>query len=553
MADAHASHDSSSHRSSAKGQELPLEFYKVIVEHMTEGLWVGDTAHHTLYVNPAFERLFGYDASEWKGSHSFDYFDESNQRIIQQQNLQRRSGKSGQYEVEVLSKTGEPIPVLMSGAPTPDGGTVGIMMDMRPLKESEERYQNLVEAMNEGVWVGDKQNRTLYANPAFLSILGYRLDEIRQKEFSQFLAPDAAFSLSVTKRKKNLKGSHEETTLLSSSGERIPTILHVSPFAKGYLMTVTDLRSLRSLEHQARELQTVAQYSLDAMVSLDVNHVIRAWNVGAERMFGWDAKEMIGKPFSTLFPLKKLETDELSYLAQEAEKRGFLRNHETLALHKNGALIQVALTYTALKDDANKLLGYSAVYRDITMQKQWERDLQRRFDKMQEAYMEMGKLRRYMDYLGELTELCVKGAPQADLQTFAVHAILMFTKADAVVLRLVNPAEQLLELAATAGSLKDWDTKGSPPLKNSLAEQAFAQKKALKFLDITQEPQYRSAGLARKNNLRSLLLVPLQVGDHNLGTLSIYISTDKSLDVLDHEFIPLFARQIAMALKLSMP
>lgn len=531
--------------------ELPLEFYKVIVEHMTEGLWVGDKDHHTRYVNPTFERLFGYKKEDWVQKHSFDYFDEKNAEIIQIANRQRKKGEAGHYEVEVLAKDGTPIPVLMSGAPTPDGGTVGIMTDLRQLKETEERYHQLVETMNEGVWVGDVKTATLYANPAFLQMLGCRLSDIIGKKVSTFFANTEEMLKPRAASKKGEKGAHYEAILLGCNDQPIPVLVHSVPFIKGSLMTVTDLRSIKRLERSEREFQTFTQYSADAMVSLNEGGVIRAWNVGAERMFGWTVEEIIGKSDTVLIPQEKLETGETEYLFNEANLKGFVRNHETTRLHKNGSPIYVSLTYTALRDKNHRCLGYSAVYRDITLQKRWEKDLQQRFDKMQEAYVEMGKLRRHLDYFIELLDLGIISSPPADIARFIVHAMLMFTRADAVILRLFDPQKHSLVLAATAGSATEWQTKGAIPLKNSLGEQVFITQKPFKILDVTQEPLYLTPGFARKNNLRSLLLIPLMVRDEKIGTISVYISADKSLDVLDHEFIPHFAKQAALVLKLA--
>lgn len=538
------------HRS-LKVPELPPEFYKVIVEHMSEGLWVGDKDHNTRYINPTFERIFGYTKQEWSRMHSYDFFDKKNREMIERENARRIKGKASKYEISVCAKDGRNIPVLMSGAPLPDGGTVGIMTDLRKLKETEEQYHRLVESMNEGVWVGNAQHHTMYANPAFLEMAGYTLDEVLGKDGDMFLAPELLHTLKGQNvRHGKYEQSHYETIFVSKEGTRIPVMVHAVPFIDGNLATITDLRSLKRLEKSEREFQALAKYSIDAMVSLDEHDVVRAWNVGAERMFGWTAEEIIGKPITPLIPKEKIEVGELGYLLNEANAKGFVRNHETVRLHKNGKPINVSLTYTAIQDTHDRHIGYSAVYRDITMQKQWERDLQARFDKMQDAYMEMGKLRRYVDYLVDLLDLGTGVWEGSNIYQFIVNAMMMFSKADAVILRRYEKAKEKLVLVANTGTAKDWHTKGAISVNGSLAEQAFLTKKPIKVIDVTQEPRYRTPGLARKNNLRSLLLIPMIVREEKIGTISVYISTENRIDVLDHEFIPLFARQAAIVLKL---
>lgn len=406
--------------------------------------------------------------------------------------------------------------------------------------------------MNEGLWVGDMKNKSIYANPAFLEMVGYTMDELFGKDAMMVCAPEHEQILNEQMElRRKYKESHYEITFISKKGERIPVLIHAVPFVEGSLATITDLRAIKRMEKSEKEFQTFAKYSIDAMVSLDEKDTVKAWNVGAERMFGWSAEEIVGKNISCVIPKEKIESGEVEYLFKEAKEKGFVRNYETIRLHKSGAPINVSITYTVLNDSKGKNLGYSAVYRDVTIQKQWEKDLQKRFDKMQEAYSEMGKLRRYVDYLVDLLDMGTGASKGREIIQFIVNAILMFSKVDAVIFRKYDDQKKSLILAGTAGATTDWQAKGNLLLRESLAEEAFLTKHPIKILDITQENRYKTAGLARKNNLRSLLLIPLFIDSEKIGTISIYISAEKSLDLLDHEFIPIFAKQAGIVLRLS--
>lgn len=532
-------------------EKLPLEFYKIIIENMKESLWVGDKDHKTLYVNPSFERIFGYKKEDWLGKHSYSYFNESNQKLLRDQNDQRIAGKYSVYEVDVLKKDGGAIPVLMSGAPLPNGGTVGIMADLSEIKESKKRYQKLVESISEGVLVIDVNDKITYSNPALLEMLGYALHEIVGQNLS-FIFDEEAKNFITQIIKNLLKKNYYETSCRSKSGTSLPVLLHASHFVKGKLLTLTDLRFIKQLERSKIEFDLFTRYSADAMVNLDENDKILAWNVGAERMFGWKAKDVIGKIlYEFMVPKEKLDSGEMGYLLKEANAKGFIRNHETVRLHKNGTPIDVSLTYTSFKDKRGKSMGYSAIYRDVTLQKQWQRDLEQRFDKLQNAYNEMGKLRRYIDYMVDLLDLAVTPTSHSDVCQFVVTAMIMVSHADTVTLRLFDHKENKLVLVTTAGNSTDWTSKGSISLKGSLAEKVFFDGKPLKILDVTQEPLYEAPGLARKNNLRSLLLIPLIYCDKPVGTISVYISAQKSLDILDHEFLPRFAKLAALIFSLT--
>ena len=112
------------------------------------------------------------------------------------------------------------------------------------------------------------------------------------------------------------------------------------------------------------------------------------------------------------------------------------------------------------------------------------------------------------------------------------------------VLRLYNEKKDTLELVSSFGLASDWQGKSSIKYKNSLIEKAFNLGSPLKIIDITAEPKYQSKRLAKKNNLCSLLLIPLIFESKLVGSISIYASPEKKLEIFENEFIEKYAKLI---------
>jgi PAS domain S-box-containing protein len=111
----------------------------------------------------------------------------------------------------------------------------------------------------------------------------------------------------------------------------------------------------------------LVQSASDAILSKDLNGVITSWNKGAERIFGYTADEVVGKPVTVLFPADRLN-EEPGILARI--RRGeYVQHYETVRRRKDGVLIDVSLTVSPMVDVSGKIIGASKVARDITEQK----------------------------------------------------------------------------------------------------------------------------------------------------------------------------------------
>jgi PAS domain S-box-containing protein len=136
-------------------------------------------------------------------------------------------------------------------------------------------------------------------------------------------------------------------------------------FVEGY--EVTD--RARAEETNAR-LAAIVSSSPDAIISFaPEDGRISSWNQGAEETFGYSAEEAIGAPVTLLLPREALSPDEDSTgIFNLAMARGSVRL-ESRRRRKDGAIIDVSITATQMKDEHGKPLGVSAIFRDITAQK----------------------------------------------------------------------------------------------------------------------------------------------------------------------------------------
>jgi PAS domain S-box-containing protein len=136
---------------------------------------------------------------------------------------------------------------------------------------------------------------------------------------------------------------------------------------------VQDITDRKAAEEAAQRLAAIVESSDDAIVSKDLNGTITSWNPYAEKMFGFTAQEMIGRPITTIIP-PELRDDETRILATIA--RGERVDHfETIRMTKSGNLVEVSLTVSPVRDESGRIVGAAKIARDITQRKRTEKAL----------------------------------------------------------------------------------------------------------------------------------------------------------------------------------
>ncbi|MGH6715419.1 MAG: sensor histidine kinase, partial [Bradyrhizobium sp.] len=120
----------------------------------------------------------------------------------------------------------------------------------------------------------------------------------------------------------------------------------------------------------AARLAAIVEASSDAIVSKDLDGIIMSWNGGAERIFGYLAEEIVGKPITILMP-PDLQKEEEAIIGRI--RRGQrVEHYETVRQRKDRSLIDVSLTISPIRDAQGKVIGASKIARDITERKRSE-------------------------------------------------------------------------------------------------------------------------------------------------------------------------------------
>ncbi|HKY30024.1 MAG TPA: PAS domain S-box protein [Pyrinomonadaceae bacterium] len=123
-------------------------------------------------------------------------------------------------------------------------------------------------------------------------------------------------------------------------------------------------RARQRAEQQAQLLNAIVAFSGDAIITKDLTGNITSWNDSAQRLFGFEAKEMIGKPVTVLFPTDRLhEEDAILERLRQGEASAHL---ETVRLTKDGRRIPVYVSVSPMKDPQGKVTGASKIIQDVT-------------------------------------------------------------------------------------------------------------------------------------------------------------------------------------------
>src|SRR5579863_783033 len=160
------------------------------------------------------------------------------------------------------------------------------------------------------VWVSDSEGLRTYFNRAWLGFTGRSLEQELGDGWSDGIHPEDRLRCLDTYRTsiKSRLPFKMEYRLRRADGAFRRVLSHGQPCLtdegefQGYVGTCLDIDEQKASEETVLSLAAIVQSSDDAIVTKDLNGIIRSWNASAERIFGYTEEEVVGKPITIIIP-----------------------------------------------------------------------------------------------------------------------------------------------------------------------------------------------------------------------------------------------------------
>jgi PAS domain S-box-containing protein len=247
-------------------------------------------------------------------------------------------------------------------------------------EETEDELSDFLENSLEGIYTLAPDGTILWANHAALDLLGYRRKDFIGRLIAEFFVDRDVVENMLAQLSESGTLVSARALLIGQAGRKKHVVIHARGIYKdGALVRsrafMLDETPIVTVERDTALLAAIVDSSDDAIISKDLDTRITSWNRGAQRIFGYEEHEVLGKSITILIPPERLEEEPRIMDRIRAGER--VEHFETVRRHKDGTLVDISLTISPVRDWSGRIVGASKIARDITDRKRTERLLHR--------------------------------------------------------------------------------------------------------------------------------------------------------------------------------
>jgi PAS domain S-box-containing protein len=374
---------------------------EVILRGIADGVTAQDPTGRVVYANEAAAKVLGYpsaraflEAPLQEVMQRFEVFDESG-RPFPLEKLPGRRALQGEEGVEEVLRfrvvaTGEERWSVVRAMPVFDEDgqirmAVNIFHEVTEIKQaeeevrrSEERFRSLVQHGSDIITVVDAEGAIRYVSPAVERVLGYEPEEMVGESALDFVHPDdleEAMGLFAEVSSEPGVQPPLEFRVPHKDGswrflEHIVNNLLDDPSVRGIVVNQRDVTERKRAQETRFRLAAIVESSDDAIIGKTLDGIITNWNEGAQRIYGYSAKETVGQPISMLVPPERPE--EIPRILESIRRGEKVDHFETVRVTKDGRRLDISLTVSPIRNPAGDIVGASTIARDITERKRVE-------------------------------------------------------------------------------------------------------------------------------------------------------------------------------------
>ena len=423
-------------------------------------------------------------------------------------------------------------------------------LDIGDVGKAEIPYRQLLEALPGGAYACDSEGRITYFNRQAERLWGRqpKLNDPAERYCGSYklfsseglpLAHDRCWMALALETGRTFTG--EELIIERADGSRVAVQAHVMPVRDasgaviGAVNVILDVNERKEAEVAQRLLASIVESSDDAIIAKTLDGRILSWNVGAERLFGYTADEVIGSPITIIIPPERRD-EEVSIL-QRLRRGQRIEHFETVRVTKDGRLLDISLTISPIRDSKGRVTAASKVARDISSRKSAELSLVALKDELAARLADLRRLHEMSMHLSTTLEL----QPILDE---TLHTATAIEGTDLGLLCLCD-ADQKLRVESSLGfnedTLKAFEC--GPP--GGAGDICFRERRRVVVEDVETDPLFSAEGdAARRAGFRAVHSTPLitRAGDI-LGVLSTHFRQPHRPSDREKHLIELCARQ----------
>jgi PAS domain S-box-containing protein len=554
-----AEREAAEHRRQRDQRHESEQRFRLLADAAPVLIWMADGDQQRTYFNRTWLEFTGRNLEQETGAGWMQgLHPDDRQHCLATSTGSFAARRPFRLEYRLKNAVGEFRWLLDSGVPRFDAagnfaGYIGSCMDITDRKEFEEDLQEQQEwlrvtlsSIGDAVIATDTEGRVLFLNGVAEALTGYAQSEAAQQPLEsifrivneqtrQPVENPAARAL----RERRVVGLANHTVLIDRQGRERPIDDSAAPIEDeagrtiGVVLIFRDVTERRRAEEAQRRLAAIVESSDDAIVGKTLDGIITSWNAGAERIYGYSAAEIVGRPFSVLVPAQRGKEVEDTVWTLSKGRR--LDHFETLRRRKDGRLIEVSVSYSPVRDKEGHLTGMSVITHDITAQRQAERCRTVRLAAAQilsQAASLQEAVPRILQVAGEELRWKVSAFWRVDSAAGALVCLDFWTGAPGDV--------EAFEKVTRAGVF---------PLDVSLPGRVWRANQPLWIADVAQDERVLRRSEAAAANLHGGLACPVAIEGDVLGVIEFFSEDVREPDAEILETMATIGAQIGQFVK----
>lgn len=391
--------------------------------------------------------------------------------------------------------------------------------------------ESLIRASPLAIIALDLRGRLQLWNPAAERLFGWAASEVVGREYP-LVPPDRRDEFTALQdraaRGEPLTGI--EVQRQKKDGTSVELSIFSAPLRNdagaviGTVAILADVTERRQAEDTRRRLAAIVESSDDAIYEMTLDGTILSWNAGAERIYGYRAEEAVGRPVSMLAPRDR--ATEVPRILERLPQGGSVKHFETVRIRNDGALIDVSLAVSPIRDASGRVTRASVIARDVTDR--------RRTDKA-------------LTFLARLATEFTTILSLPDLLEHILRVLREETGFDSCTLALVDGASPDRLIVRAASGLRETFRNLVVPRAKGLHGAVMATGMPLLVPDMEADPRV----FRRDPQVKSGIYTPLTVRDRQIGVLSAHRDVVGGFTQADLNLLTVVAKYLAGAVEVA--